>query len=561
MARIGTGKIVFALTCFTLLLAWWRPTGTELWPSLLALLLVFATRNVLGGLFGGALAGVVLLNQGDFWRLPIELIEQHLLPNFSSSWKVGAILFTLLLGGMVHLLEKGGLLQAFFIRVLKGGSARRVETGAACFGLVCFFDGLANSLMVGKIFQPLADLARVSRLRLAYIADTTSSAVACLAFISTWIAFQLSMIREGFTLAGRIEMANPYHLFFLSWPHNYYAIFALLLMSVAIARQWHIGPMRSAIAQAGTASAAGLKTTDAVPAVAVSEPVDPDTNTPVAGTSAGLWRAWVPIAALLTIVFAGIYMDGTFRMNLPLWPLEWEKLALSFSEAHVPAVLIFASAAGSVIAWYCFPSTSFTSGDPRSKVYFAGVTQLFKPVIILVLAWTLSSTLRELGTATFLGNLLSGRMPIAILPVSIFVSSAVVAFTTGTSWGTMGLMMPISIPLAFALAGGADAASADALAMQYIPFIIAAVFSGAVFGDHCSPISDTTIVSSIAAGVAPIDHVRTQLPYAMIAAGAAALLGFLPAGLLPNLSMWPIAAAGIFFATILLLSRSRSLSG
>jgi len=204
------------------------------WPSVVALALVFSTRNVLMGLLGGAVAGAALLADGRLWEVPLQLVERHLLPNFGSSWKTGAVIFTLLLGGFVHLLERGGVLQALLARLLHGRSRRKVEAGAGLFGLVCFFDGLANSLMVGRIFQPMAAAAGVSRVRMAYIVDTTSAAVACLAFISTWIAYQLAMIREGFSLAGQEALAEPYRLFFASVPHNYYAWFALLLMGFAI---------------------------------------------------------------------------------------------------------------------------------------------------------------------------------------------------------------------------------------------------------------------------------------------------------------------------------------
>ncbi|HKJ91446.1 MAG TPA: hypothetical protein VJ960_09965, partial [Oceanipulchritudo sp.] len=216
---------VIAVVLLTLFITFADWEVRAVWPSLAALILVFATRNVLMGLFGGALAGALLLAEGRVWEVPLHLVEDHLLPNFASPWKSGALLFTLILGGFVHLLERGGILQAFLGKVLHGRSRRRVEAGAGLFGLVCFFDGLANSLMVGRLFQPMAALAGVSRARLAYIVDTTSAAVACLAFISTWIAYQLAMIKEGFLLAGREEEAEPYQLFFASIPHNYYAWF------------------------------------------------------------------------------------------------------------------------------------------------------------------------------------------------------------------------------------------------------------------------------------------------------------------------------------------------
>lgn len=513
-----------ALAAISVYLWWAQPAVAVLWPSLLALLLVFMFRKVELGLLTGAAMGAALLAEEGLWRVPLQLIEVHLLPGFASPWKSGAVLFTLLLGGFVQLLQRAGVLQDFFSRYLGGGSARRFEAGAAGFGLVCFFDGLANSLMVGRIFAPLAGLAKVSRLRLAYIVDTTSAAVACLAVVSTWIAFQLAMIREGMVTAGHGEAADPFRWFFLSWPHNFYALFSLTLMIAAIAGQWHWGPMRKAAAEAARQPA----------------PTDAAGN---AGGHAGLWRAVVPLAVLLGVVFGGIWLDGSAQLQLHPLRLSAADFAMAFAEANVPAILILASLLAAATAAWTFPAQRRPEGG-LTPVYLEGVAALLRPVVILLCAWMLSSVLRDLQTAAYLGQLLDGRVPLALLPAAVFLCSALVAFSTGTSWGTMGLVMPIAIPVAFAL--GADPSAAFAI----LPVVVAAVFSGAVFGDHCSPISDTTIVSSIACSVHPIDHVLTQMPYALTA-GAAATGAFLISGNDP--SFLSAVLAHLLFLTALFL--------
>ena len=498
-----------------------------IWPSVVALILVFSTRNVLMGLLGGAVVGAVLLSDGRLWEVPLQLVERHLLPNFGSSWKSGAVIFTLLLGGFVHLLERGGILQVLLARLLHGKSRRKVEAGAGLFGLVCFFDGLANSLMVGRIFQPMAKAVGVSKVRLAYIVDTTSAAVACLAFISTWIAYQLAMIREGFALAGQLERAQPYRLFFASLPHNYYAWFALFLLGFVIWKQWNIGPMRT-----------------------FEEKAEPTPVLPpgIELTRNGLWRAWIPMVTLLTIIFSGIYFNGTHQMEEAPFPLTWNKLALSFAEANVPAILIIGSAVAALLAWLFFPREVLRPGEKAGNVFMEGMLQLFQPVLILIMAWMLSSTLNDLKAGDYLGDLLGGRISPAVFPLAVFLTGSLVAFTTGTSWGTMGLLMPLAIPLAFRLSEGDFQAT-----MTYLPMVIGGVFSGAVFGDHCSPISDTTIVSSIACGVDPMDHVRTQIPYALIAAVGAGFLGFLGVGALGGSALFAPAAGVAFFGMLMVL--------
>lgn len=516
--------LLAGIALMTALIEVMDPGVASIWPSVVALVLVFTTRNVLMGLLGGALIGTVLLVDGRLWLVPLQLVERHLLPNFGSPWKSGAILFTLILGGFVHLLERGGVLQRLLTRLLHGSSRRKVEAGAGVFGLVCFFDGLANSLMVGRLFQPLATNAGVSRVRLAYIVDTTSAAVACLAFISTWIAYQLAMIREGFVLAGQEAKAEPYHLFFASLPHNYYAWFALLLMGFAIWKQWSFGPMKDA---GEVPSASG------------------GAEWPNEAARAELWRAWIPVASLLIIIFVGIYADGVHRAGKTLLPLGFDKLAMSFAEANVPAILIIGSAVGAFLAWCLMPRSVLKEGERAGAVFTEGMIQLFQPVLILIMAWMLSSTLKDLQAADYLGELLGDRIPAALFPLAVFLTGSLVAFTTGTSWGTMGLLMPLAIPLGFSIAGGDYDAG-----MRLMPMIVGAVFSGAVFGDHCSPISDTTIVSSIACGIDPMDHVRTQLPYALLAAVGAAVLGFLGVGILGGIP-WASPLAALMFLGLL----------
>ncbi len=524
----GTLSGILALiVMITVLLEVTLPGFRAIWPSVVALVLVFSTRNVLLGLLGGAVVGSIFVTGGRVWVVPLDLVENHLLPNFQSSWKSGAIIFTLLLGGFVHLLERGGTLQSLLSRLLHGRSARKLETGAGLFGLVCFFDGLANSLMVGRIFQPLAKANGVPKVRLAYIVDTTSAAVACLAFISTWIAYQLAMIREGFLLAGHEEIAQPYQLFFQSLPHNFYAWFALIVMGLVIWKQWDIGPMKQF--RENTRSEAD----DVIKGIHVE---------------GGIWRAWIPLSILLGIVFTGIYADGTGKMSQAIFPLTWEKLALSFAEANVPAILVAASGLAALVAWILFPVKVLAKGESAGGMFIDGMLQMFKPVLILVMAWMLSSTLNELQAANYLGELLGGRIHPSIFPTSVFLIGSLVAFTTGTSWGTMGLLMPLAIPLTFSISGGDIG-----LAMNMVPVVIGAVFSGAVFGDHCSPISDTTIVSSIACGVDPMDHVRTQMPYALIAALGAAIVGFPLSGLSNGSTSLAIASIALFFIILLLL--------
>jgi Na+/H+ antiporter NhaC len=372
-----------------------------------------------------------------------------------------------------------------------------VEGAAFGLGILCFFDGLANSMLVGRVLRPLADRAGVSRARLAYIVDSTSSPVACVAFISTWIAYQLSMIREGLAQVDRDD--NPYVLFLQSIPLNFYCWFTLVLVLLTIVRRFNLGPMRRFAGRPAMPTEAGKEE----------------------GLAAGAWRAATPLVVLVGSLVAGLYLSGSEDP----WPITRNGLADAFGNSKTALVLVCSAGIGCLTAFLC----AYRPGRGRElgEAFRQGLTALFLPVLILVGAWTLSSTLKELGAAQALSSLLSGTLPATYLPVAVFLVGSGMSFVTGTSWGTMGILMPLAIPTAVTL--GAELPAADAHGM--LLGVIAAVFSGAVFGDHCSPMSDTTIVSSVACGIDPLDHVRTQLPYALLAGGVAVLVGFIPVGL------------------------------
>ncbi len=482
-------------------------TWSTLWPSLAALAMVLIIRSALLGLLIGALCGALLLAGGSVLGAIEQLVLNQFWPIFGSSWKLSAMLFTLILGGFVALVEAGGGLQGLVKKLLGSGRAphKRMQTTVFGFGLLVFFDGLANTMLIGRLLRSAADRCGVSREKLAYLADTTGSAVACLAFISTWIAFQLSMIREGFLLAGLGEV-SAYGYFFKSLPANYYCWFALTLALVCIWREFNPGSM-------GVAERAARER----PAPFVTEEA----------VQAGHWGlAIIPIAVLTLSIPTLTYVIGAGA----LLPFSLSKFAESYgkAEVYVPQILVASSLLASLVAAvsYAFARRGSTAKG-EARVFLSGVREIAGPVLILIAAWMLGAAISQLGTATYLSESLQGHLPLALLPAGIFVLGALISFSTGTSWGAMAVLMPLAIPVIFSFTEGVVDLERDRLVVA----AIGAVFSGAVFGDHCSPFSDTTIVASIASGVEPLDHVRTQLPFAMIAGLMALVLGFLPLGL------------------------------
>jgi len=504
-------KLAFLLLLLakTIFLPLWSPGLVVFWPSLLALALAILTRKPALSLATGAFVGVVYLNLDSPELILTEFASTHFLEKVASPWNTSILLFTLIFGGFAGILQYGGGLSVMTRRMLSGSSnnQRSIEQSAFFLGLVCFFDGLINSILVGRLFRPLAERYQVSKARLAYIVDSTSSPIACLSIASTWIAYQLSMIREG-TSASDLSL-SPYLLYLGSWPANFYCLFSLILLWSSIRHQWLIGPMKS-FQDSATSS--------------------PQSDKPVSAdhSPAVMAAAIYSLAVLLITLLGGLFVDGMLRSPAETPPIEM--IANAEASTVLLMVSIIAAACAYGFHWRVIPTEAEPSRNGLEASFWDGAAQMMRPLTVLLAAWVLSSTLKELGTAAAISSLLSTNLSPSLLPLAIFICGAVISFFTGTSWGTMGILTPLALPVAISMSPDAGAEP------SLICYTIGAIFSGAVFGDHCSPLSDTTIVSSVACGIDPIEHVRTQIPYALLAAAWAGLLGFLPIGL--GLNPW-----------------------
>ena len=492
-------------------------------PSLCALSLVFVFRSALLGLTGGALAGALLLSPAA-WAAPLFLLSDLLLPALQSRWNLCVLMFTLIMGGFVGLLNSGGGISTLVHRLTAGAKqgSRRMEWITYGLGFGCFFDGLANSMLVGSTMRPVYDRTGSSRTRLAYIVDSTSSPVACVALFSTWIAYQLSMIQEGLS-AAQIE-ANPYSMFLSALPGNYYCWFTLVLVAIVIHRRWNPG------AAAGRPAGRDPAISD-------------DSNQIIANThTAGLHTVWIPLLFLVVMLPASLWWSGAQALKGQL-NVRWVD---TFAAADTALMLVLVGLSSSLVATLVYPRNA---PQASGAAFIRGMERLLAPTLILIAAWALSGSLKQLDAAAWIADLLSGAVPAWLLPALVFLTGATISFLTGTSWGTMGILIPLVIPLAATMGGMSDIGGTAATPCALSVSVLAAAFSGAVFGDHCSPISDTTIVSSLASGVAPFEHVRTQLPFALIAAGFAVFPGFILAGWTGQL--WPGLLAGLLGLTLL----------
>ncbi|MDP0491912.1 MAG: Na+/H+ antiporter NhaC family protein [Verrucomicrobiota bacterium JB023] len=494
------------------------PSGRPLAPPLLAGGLLLLTRSAAGSLFGGSLLGA-LLAAGSFWQAPSDWVTRYAWPSLTSSWHAAAMGYTLLLAAFAAVVERSGAISALLARWTRSAtSSSRFETSVVLLGLFCFFDGLANALMLGRVGRKLADQSGVSREKLAYLVDTTSSAVACVAFISTWSVVQLSLIGEALSTMDSPPAA--YLVFLRSIPLNFYCLLSLILVFLAAKWGWNPPPM----ARAKPLSAS----THSTPARQIAKPLTP---------------ALGPLLVLLLSVPLSFWILGNPGRILPS---STKDIQLAFSTSKGPWALILAgllSLSGAIL---------FYPGSRREvwPAILEGMRSMLPALLVLLMAWTLGATLGELGTAKTLATQLGDNLAARWLPGATFILACLIAFATGSSWGTMSLLIPIALGTLLSLAANQDLPPAELQAL--LPAVTAAVFGGAVFGDHASPFSDTTIVSAMACDVTTTRHVATQLPYALTAGGIAIAVGYLPTAF--GLSGW----ASLLLATAVLIVIVRS---
>jgi Na+/H+ antiporter NhaC len=494
--------------------------AAALWPGALAITLAFLLRDIYASLLLGALAGAVLVRGGDPFGAFLDLFSRYLLPALTDPWNVNVLVFTLLMGGLVEVLEQSGGMSAAAAR-LAGRSPDARRAGFVVYGLgwLFFVDGLASSVLVGKTLRPLADRARVSREKLAFLVDSTASPIAGLSLVSTWVAYELSLLRDGLESVGaNADAAAPFLLLARSVPYRFYNLYMLAAVFFVVWLRRDLEPMRRAEREA------------------LRRPKEAGGEEPEPGLR--VWPTLTVLVALVAGVVAGLWLDGGGLDR----PLDASGVITAIGAADAAQVFVWATAGAGVLALLVVRMGDRAGGRRGSgdsvEAFLRGAAGLFLPASILVLAWTLSAVMKELGAAASLATLLEVGFPPALLPSVVFGLASAVSFATGTSWGTMAVVMPLAVPAAAALSGYSGGAAPPLFVAT-----LGAVLAGAVFGDHCSPISDTTLVSAVATGCEPMAHVRTQLPYAIGSAGIAVVLGYLPAGI--DAPPWLLLPAGI----------------
>ena len=465
------------------------PSAISLIPIIITLSLSLYTRNVIIGLFSGVFVGVLMLNGLNPFTGLATMVTDHIVPELTDSYNAGVLVLLAFIGGFVALMERSGG-GAAFAESINNWVKNKVQAQLTAWfgGIAIFFSDLGTPLIIGPVFRPLTDRLKISRQKLALIIDSTSSPVAILVPFIGWGVYIMSLMSQEFSALNLDE--NEFTAFIRTIPFQFYAWLAVAFVPLMAFLKIDFGPMAEAEsdAQSDSSKENAEKETESVEAF-----THPNAK-PVL-----VWAPLIVLAVVLCVL---------------LVPLGFPTQQVSGSAFRAGLSTAYFSAATLLIGLMAMHKVRpvLESID----VYLKGMAGMTLVAVTLLLAWALSDLGRELGAASYISAVAQASLPVWLLPAVVFILSAIISFATGSSWGTFAIMFPLVIPTAVTIGAPLYAC-------------MGAVLSGGLFGDHSSPISETTILSSTGAGCQQIEHFRTQLPYALLN-GCIALLAFLVAG-------------------------------
>ncbi len=493
-----------------------EPSIISLLPPLTAITLAMVTKQAHLSLFLGIVIGACFIT-GGLWSGLTSSLDHYLVNSLAGSESHTAIMmFTMAFGGLIGVMSANGSLKGVLQAASKYATNNfRGQLLTALMGLVIFFDDYSNSLLVGNMMRPFTDKVRVSREKLSYLVDSTAAPVASLAAVSTWSIFQMSLLDTPYVTYGITQ--STYVTFLQSIPYSFYCIIAIIFLFLTVVMRKEFGPMLHAETRS--------QTTGDVLSKNAKPMMDKELVATLDASETSHWsNAAIPIVLVLSITIGGLFITGLQDLAQGV-----EKSFINIISASNPnTALIWGSFFAGFIAIGISVFRGLLSISDAMDAWINGARSMVMACVILVLAWTIGDICAEIKTAEYIVDLTKDFLTPALLPPVTFITAALVSFSTGSSWATMSILVPVTVPMAIQLMGG------DNNAIVQTPIFIstfAAVLSGSVFGDHSSPIADTTVLSSTASGADHIDHVRTQLPYALVCAGIALVAGYFLTGI------------------------------
>ena len=456
-------------------------------PAIIAIGLALITKEVYSSLFIGIIAGGLLYSGFNPAGTMEHVFVEGMIGQLSDSWNVGILIFLVVLGSMVMLMNRAGGSAAFgrwAVAHVKTKVGAQIAT--IVLGCLIFIDDYFNCLTVGSVMRPLTDKHKISREKLAYLIDATAAPVCIIAPISSWAA----------AVTGFVDGANGLTLFIRAIPYNFYALLTIVMMLTLTFIKFDYGPM--AHAERGTILGKKGKNIHSSMTGAEDQP-----NPPVSGKGRVIHLVLPIVVLIICCVIGMIYTGGFF---------EGESFVDAFSASDASVGLVYGSVVALIFTIIFMLATRVLSFNECMNAIPDGFKSMVPAILILTFAWTLKAMTDSLGAANYVAGLVEhiadNHALMSLLPAIVFLIGAFLAFATGTSWGTFGILIPIVVNVF-----GAD------MNNELMLIAISACMAGAVCGDHCSPISDTTIMASAGAQCDHIQHVSTQLPYALTAAG------------------------------------------
>ena len=520
-------------------MAYRPPTQLSLLPPLVAIFLAILFRRPIVALLAGVVTGAFLRAHGSGLAAPeagqaavLDVGRKYFWDQLVDPGRIEIILFVVFMLALVGVITRAGGIQGLMNRIARlASSLRRTQIATWLMGLAVFFDDYANAILVGTTMRPLADRHRMAREKLAYIVDSTSAPVAGISLFSTWIAFEVSTFSAQLPDAG-LAASDGYMVFLRTLPYRFYCLLTLFFVGLLVLTGRAFGPMLAAEERA----LGGQVLRDG------ATPMVSGKATELAAVDHVRPRARIALFPLGVFVFGTIgwilFRGGFFSADFAAGRIEsWNRV---LQEGSGSEPLMYGALAG--LGTAALLGLAAGLGAEVLRAAWASVRSMSVAIAILYLAWMIGAVCQDLSTAVYLSALARESLPSIVLPLILFLLSAVVAFSTGSSWSTMTILLPIVIGLAYNLGAVGPMGGVALVVMS-----IGAVLEGAIFGDHCSPISDTTVMSSIASASDHIDHVRTQMPYAVLVMVVSTVFGYFPATFFarPDRPWLPYACLGV----------------
>lgn len=519
--------------------------GIPLWmsvlPPLIAILMALVLKEVFTALFTGLLVGTTIIYAYAGNNIIIALFkgifaiaDEYIIEALFDTGHLSIIVFSMLIGGMVNIITRNGGMKGVVKKLSKyANNTRSGQFVTWLLGISIFFDDYANTLVVGNTMRPVTDRLHISREKLAYLVDSTAAPIAAIAFVTTWIGAELSYIQDGINTIGLDK--SPYTIFLNSLAYSFYPIFALIFILLLVWKQKDFGPMYKAECRARKTGITESTDEEGF-SNKLNELEVPEHIVPKA------FNAIIPVLIIIAGTIAGLLYTG---WDAAVWDQDIsfaKKLSATIGAADSYKALLWSSLSGVLVAVIMTQAQKLLSLKDSVNSLINGFRTMLTAIVILVMAWSIATVTQHMHTADFISKILiEMEMTPYLVPALTFVMAALVAFSTGSSWGTMAILYPLILPASWLITveNGFDTAQSYEVFFN----VVSSVLAGSVLGDHCSPISDTTILSSLASSCNHIEHVRTQLPYALSVGAVAIFIGTIPAAY--GVPVWLLFPAGV----------------